>query len=167
VLAEDYIIGRDLVQRLGLEVAIARRPVWNVAVRRSVGSFFKRYLRWGVIHRTAVSLPTSLAQGLLNPWPLTLMALALSPSALTAWACALTLGAKTLIDLSSARRLGCPLSLACLPAVAIKDVLLFVTWAHGQVSRTVDWRGTRLRVTAGSVLLTTTPHLQPLEGAAS
>jgi ceramide glucosyltransferase len=153
VLAEDYVIGTDVTGKLGLRVAIARRPVVNVAVHRSVGSFFRRYLRWGVIHRTAVRLPTSLCQGLLNPWPLTLLAFLAAPSRVSAGLCLGCLGLKALIDLSAAARLGCPLSLAALPAVPVKDLLLFVAWANGLVSRTVDWRGSRLRVGDGSRLL--------------
>ena len=41
------------------------------------------------------------------------------------------------------------------PAVLLKDLLLFVTWAYGLFARSVDWRGTRLRVRAGSRLVPT------------
>ncbi len=35
----------------------------------------------------------------------------------------------------------------------LKDALLFVTWLHGLVARTVVWRGNRLRVHSGSRLV--------------
>ena len=153
VLAEDYAIGCEVTSRLGQRVAIGRLPVLNVACERTVRSFFQRYLRWGVVHRTAVSLPTSLVQALLNPWPLSMLAVAAAPSWLTGAGALATLGAKTLLDLSSARRLGCtPLGLAAVPAVPVKDALLFVAWVNGLFSRTVEWRGHRLRVGPGSRL---------------
>jgi ceramide glucosyltransferase len=162
VLAEDYVIGRDVVRTLGKRVAIAKRPVLNVATHRSVRSFAQRYLRWGVIHRTAVSLPTSLAQALLNPWPLALLAVALGPSRVTAVACVAVFCLKAALDLSAARRLGCGrLGLEAVAAVAVKDVVLFVAWANGLVSRTVEWRGTRLRVEQGSRLVAEPVQLPP------
>lgn len=153
-LAEDYVMGRDVVERLGMKVAIAQLPVQNVAVQRSVASFFRRYLRWGVVHRTAVTLPTSLAQGLLNPVPLAAIAVLLAPSERSAWALAAVFSCKCLVDWSTARRLGCRgFGVWLLPVVALKDALLFITWANGLVSRTVEWRGNRLRVGAGSQLM--------------
>jgi len=74
-LAEDYAIGCAISPSLG-RVAVARLPVLNVAVERSVNSFWGRYARWSVIHRTAVTPLTYLAQALLNPWPLSLLAVA-------------------------------------------------------------------------------------------
>jgi ceramide glucosyltransferase len=165
VLAEDYVIGRD-VRRAGHRVAIARRPVLNVAIQRTVGSFFHRYVRWGVVHRTAVSLPTSLSQALLNPWPLTLLAVVAAPTLPTLTASLTVFCVKAAVDLSAARAMGCgPLGLEAVAAVAVKDLLLFVTWAHGLFSRTVEWRGTRLRVGPGSRLITSAP--EPLTGGAT
>jgi ceramide glucosyltransferase len=39
------------------------------------------------------------------------------------------------------------------PAVLLKDVLIFVAWANGLFARSVDWRGNKLRVMAGSRLV--------------
>ncbi len=163
VLAEDYVIGQDLRAR-GWRIAVARTPVWNVSVKRTVRSFFERYLRWGVIHRTAVTLPTSLAQGLLNPLPWLLLALLSAPSlellSVLLGAAALKVG----LDVSAARALQCgPLGWRAVPAVLVKDALLFVTWLHGFFSRTVRWRGRRLRVGARSRLLDNRPVLNPAE----
>lgn len=154
VLAEDYVIGQDITSKLGQQVAIARTPVLNVAVHRTVASFFQRYVRWSVIHRTAISLPTYLSQALLNPWPLVLVAAALEPSGLTGALVLGALGLKAAIDVSAARALRCgPLGPGAVAAVALKDVLLFLAWCNGLVSRTVLWRGHRLRVTHGSRLV--------------
>ncbi|KFE67048.1 hypothetical protein [Hyalangium minutum] len=45
------------------------------------------------------------------------------------------------------------MSWQALPAVLFKDALLFMAWCHGLFSRTVDWRGTRLRVLPGTRLV--------------
>ncbi|PZR05121.1 MAG: glycosyl transferase [Archangium gephyra] len=163
VLAEDYVIGQDL-RANGWRLEVAQTPVWNVSVSRSTRSFFDRYLRWGVIHRTAVTLPTSLAQGLVNPLPWMALALVLSPGLGLA---SLLLGAvilKVALDVSSARALKCgPLGWRVAFAVLVKDALLFVTWLNGFFSRTVLWRGRRLRVGARSRLIGTRPALTPAE----
>jgi ceramide glucosyltransferase len=167
VLAEDYVIGQDL-RRLGLQVRVARTPVWNVAVHRSVRSFFERYLRWGVIHRTAVTLPISLGQGLVNPLPLLLVATLLEPTRVTFGVLALGTLVKTALDVSAARALCCdPIGWRALPAVVVKDALLFVTWFHGLWSRTVVWRGNRLRVGSRSRLLRPTGGLRPVHAEAA
>ncbi|MGV3625909.1 MAG: glycosyltransferase [Archangium sp.] len=163
VLAEDYVIGQDL-RANGWRVEVAQTPVWNVSVSRSTKSFFERYLRWGVIHRTAVSLPTSLAQGLVNPLPWLVLALLLSPSFELA---SMLLGAvvlKVALDASSAHALKCgPLGWRVVLAVVVKDALLFITWLNGFFSRTVLWRGRRLRVGARSRLVGARPDLTPAE----
>jgi ceramide glucosyltransferase len=148
-LAEDYVIGQQLAGR----IALATLPILNIATARSVTSFWARYARWGVIHRTAVTLPTSLAQALLNPWPLALAAFAVHPTALTAALCLWTLAVKAALDVSSARALGCDVGLEAMLAVPLKDVMLFAAWAQGLFRRTVDWRGNRLRVGPGSKLV--------------
>ncbi len=148
-LAEDYVIGQALAGR----VALSRLPVLNVATTRSVASFWARYARWGVIHRTAVSLPTSLAQALMNPWPFTVLALFAHPGVPALQICGAALLVKALTDVSSARALGCDVGLEAIAAVPLKDVLLFAAWAQGLVRRTVEWRGNRLRVGPGSKLV--------------
>jgi ceramide glucosyltransferase len=172
VLAEDYVIGKDVTNKLGKKVAILTSPVLNVAVRRTVASFFQRYVRWSVIHRTAVTLPTYLSQALLNPWPLLVCAAVLDPSSVTLAAGALGLGLKAAVDVSAARALRCgSLGARAVAAGAVKDLLLFVAWCNGLVSRSVRWRGNRLRVTSGSRLvrpvgieLDSSPKPQPVAG---
>ncbi len=154
VLAEDYVIGQAL-RRQGYRIGLAQLPVTNVAIARPVRAFFARYLRWSVIHRTAVSAPTYWAQALLNPWPLAVVAATLTGSVGGAVAASAVFCAKCVLDASAARALGCrPLrpGLRLAWAVALKDALLFAAWCHGLVSRTVVWRGHPLRVGPGSRL---------------
>lgn len=163
VLAEDYVIGQDLRSH-GWRIEVAQTPVWNVSVSRSTKSFFERYLRWGVIHRTAVSLPTSLAQGLVNPLPWLVLAFLSSPGLGLASMLLGEVVLKVALDVSSARALQCgPLGWRVVFAVLVKDALLFITWLNGFVSRTVLWRGRRLRVGLRSRLIGARPALTPAE----
>lgn len=166
-LAEDYVIGQSMAG-LGEKVALGRTPAINVATTRSVRSFFERYARWSVIHRTAISLPTYLAQALLNPWPLTVLALALAPSRAALLLSGVVLAAKAALDCSTGRALGVHgLGARAMLAVPLKDALLFAAWLQGLVSRTVLWRGNRLRVTSGSVLVAEEPILAAPQVGAS
>jgi ceramide glucosyltransferase len=161
VLAEDYVIGRWVTRRLGKRVRVARTPVFNVSLKKRVGDFFRRFVRWGVIHHHSVGLPTYLAQGLLNPVPLALLGALLEPGVPAFAAVALMAVTKATLDVAVFRLLRAePVSWRAVPAVLLKDVLLFVAWANGLFSRTVDWRGTRLRVLPGT-------RLAPVEARAS
>jgi len=154
VLAEDFVIGQWVTRKLGKEVRVARTPVFNVSLKKRVADFFHRYLRWSVIHHSSVGTGTYLAQGLLNPVPLALLGALLEPDAVgfaAAGAVALT---KAAIDVMVFRLLRPdPVSWHAVPAVLLKDALLFMAWCNGLFSRTVDWRGTRLRVLPGTRLV--------------
>ncbi len=154
VLAEDFVIGQWVTRKLGRRVVVARTPVFNVSLRKSVLSFFQRYLRWSVIHRTAVSPGTYFAQALLNPTPLALLGALLAPSEESAALCLVVALGKVAVDLSTVRALRPqPLTWDAVPAVFAKDALLFAAWTYALFSRTVNWRGTRLRVSRGSRLV--------------
>ncbi len=153
VLAEDHVLGNRLVRELGAGVAVSSLPVWNIAVEKSVGSFFQRYLRWSVTHRTAMTFPAYLAESLLNPIPLAVIGFALRPgpgAAATLAACAVL---KPALDAVAFSRLRDELfSWRAFGAGWVKDALLFLTWVHGLFARTVLWRGNRLRVLPGGEL---------------
>jgi ceramide glucosyltransferase len=158
VLAEDYVVGAWISRRLGKRVVVAASPVFNVSQDKSVGAFFRRYMRWSVIHRTAVAPHTSLAQALLNPAPLALLALLLSPLPRAAAACAGVTALKLALDLLlfhvlRAERLQPAQLPRLLAAGLLKDALLAVTWTRALVCRSVQWRGQPLRVLSGSRLV--------------
>jgi ceramide glucosyltransferase len=81
------------------------------------------------------------------------LALAAAPAPWTAAAWLAVAGARALLDgaAGSALRAGGfrPVQLLRVP---VKDLLLGAAWAEGFFRRTVDWRGTRLRVLPGSRL---------------
>jgi ceramide glucosyltransferase len=165
VLAEDYVIGQWVTRKLGKRVVLAHAPVFNVSLRKSVDAFFQRYLRWSVIHRTAVSPSTYLAQALLNPVPLAVLGALLHPTALTGLAALAVALGKVWVDVAVFRSLR-PQPVAwrtAAPAVLVKDALLFAAWWHGAFRRTVDWRGTRLRVVSGTRLVPLRSRQAPAE----
>jgi ceramide glucosyltransferase len=154
VLAEDHALGSRIRDELRAGVAVSSLPVWNIAVEKSLGHFFRRYLRWSVIHRTAISLPTYLAESLLNPIPLAVIGYALRPTAgaaTTLVVCAVLKPTLDAVAFSHLRRER--FSWRAFGVVWLKDLLLFATWVHGLFARTVVWRGNRLRVHAGSRLV--------------
>lgn len=157
VLAEDYLIGRD-VARLGYRIETGRLPVYSVSPRRTVDSFHDRFARWGTMQATAMGSPLpAVALGVFNPIALAGLAWALAPagvaSAVAAKAFAGITAGKVALDMSTAKAMGVqPLGLREALAVPVKDAVVFSAWAKGLVSREVDWRGKRFRVSAGTQL---------------
>lgn len=153
VLAEDHVMGQLVTRTLGKQVAVAHRPILNVVRTRSLRAFYDRYTRWGTIQRRSVGLGLYVAGLVLNPLPIALLALAVSPGESTAWcvlACALC---KLELERAARRSLGLEAPvLRCALAVSVKDVLLVLTWIVGLTRNVVSWRGTRLAVLDGTVL---------------
>jgi len=160
MLAEDYVIGRWVTQRLRKRAVVARSPIFNVSQRKSVNAFFKRYLRWSITHHTCIPTVVYLGQSLLNPIPWALLGALLAPSWMSLGVLAGVTAFKVLTDVAifaMLRPQRTPWMTA--PAVLAKDALLFVTWVNGLFRRSVDWRGNKLRVLPGSRLV---PPAAPL-----
>ncbi|ATB32467.1 ceramide glucosyltransferase [Melittangium boletus] len=166
VLAEDFVIGQWMRRYSGQRAVVARSPVYNVSQKKSVRTFFQRYVRWSIIHHSCIPTPLYLAQSILNPLPWALLSAALSPSTPTLAMAGGVAVVKGLHDVIVFRimRPGQKTPWMTLPAVLLKDALLFVAWAHGLVVRSVNWRGHSLRVMAGSRLVTPSPE-RPLSPA--
>src|SRR5262249_10243903 len=73
VLAEDYVLGRAVADRLGKRVVLGRAIVRCVSVRRELGGFAQRYARWNVMQHQCAGLPAYVGLLLENP---TLLAVA-------------------------------------------------------------------------------------------
>jgi ceramide glucosyltransferase len=152
VLAEDYVLGLLVPERLGKRVVVARAPIVQMTCARSIGDFVRRYRRWAVIHRRMVSPVAYAAELLLNPIALAALGALLAPARAAAWLVA----AKIAVDAVAVRGLrGRCLRLAALLAVPLKDLLLAWVWALGAVGDVVWWRGRPLRVLAGTRLVPT------------
>jgi ceramide glucosyltransferase len=151
VLAEDFVLGRMVSRVLGKRVVLARRPVQNVSVSRGVGDFLARYGRWAVLHRTVTGRLVHLSQACLNPVLLGVTALVAEPGQLTLAALGGLCAAKVAIDGACGRALRPGgFRLLQLGLVPLKDLVYGVAWARGLVRSHVEWRGTRLRVLAGT-----------------
>jgi len=167
VLAEDYVLGTLISRRLGKRVAVARRPVVNVSVSRSLSDFVDRYARWAVLHRTTTGRAVHLAQAILNPILLAAAALALEPRPATALAFGATCAAKTALEGAAGRALRPGgFALSQLALVPLKDLLLAWAWGRAFWQSEVEWRGNRLRVMEGTrVAVSPAPHEAAWDGA--
>ena len=153
VLAEDYVLGVNVVRKLGKRVAIGSVAIPAVSERRDVAGFVARYGRWCVMQRKIVGTPIYAAQALLYPLPFALAGLALAPGPEALAAALLVWLARSLIDGSTARILrGTGFGIRVLWLSPLKDLLFLVAYARAFTENTVQWRGNRLLVQAGSRL---------------
>jgi ceramide glucosyltransferase len=153
LLAEDYVIGQMVPRLLDKRVELASRPVQNVVQDRTVVQFFHRARRWAVLQHALVGPWLYAAQVIQNPVLFATLALAADPAPWTAAAWVAVAGARALLDgaAGSALRPG-GFNPAQLMLVPVKDLLLGLAWIEGFFRRSVDWRGTRLRVLPGTRL---------------
>lgn len=158
ILCEDFILGQRY-QEAGKKVVLSCTAVENVNQDIDVTQFLSRHSRWfkmtAVIHRVGF-----VAQLLANPVALLLAALV--ASGFDAWI-AITLAAAVGLKLLGDaflmwRTRGRPMRLAHLVVAPFKDVMMAFVWFHACFSRSVNWRGVRLRFGAES-------RLRPDDGA--
>jgi ceramide glucosyltransferase len=160
VLAEDFVLGRLIPEKLGKRVVLARSVVRCVSLRRSMRAFVKRYARWSVMQHQCAGIAAYWGLLLLNPVLLATFALTLRPSALTAavWlACAL---GRIALDGAAGHVLrGRTFAAWALAWAPLKDLLIAAAWFYGLTNRTIEWRSHRLTVLRGSVLSPELPLL--------
>lgn len=151
VLAEDYVLGRMVVEVLGKRVVVAHRPIVNVSVSRDLSDFTARYARWAVLQRAMTGRLVHLGQGLLNPVMLGAAAVAAEASPATALALGGICAAKMGIDGACGRALR-PGGFRArqLALVPVKDLLFGLAWARAFWRSDVVWRGHRIRVLQGT-----------------
>jgi ceramide glucosyltransferase len=153
VLAEDYVLGRMVPQKLGKRVVVARTPVMNVSRRRAARDFYQRYRRWSVMHRQAIGPRLYAAELLLNPTMIAAGGALVHPSFVTLSSFGVVAALKLAYDGSALKLMrGGPVPLLTLFASPAKDALLACAWASGLVRRQIEWRGNRLRVLPGTRL---------------
>jgi len=151
VLAEDYILGRMVARTLEKRVVVARTVVLNVSQRRRVRDFFARYQRWSVIHRQAIGVRLYACEILLNPIAIAALATLVQPRRVGAFA--MVAVAKLAYEAAAVSLLrgGRP-PWRLIYATPLKDALVAAAWAQGLWRREIDWRGSKLRVLAGTRL---------------
>ena len=153
LLAEDFVIGQMVPRLLGKRVELASMPVQNVVQERTAVQFFHRARRWAVLQHALVGPWLYAAQVVHNPVLFATLALAVAPAPWTVAAWLSVAGARALLDgaAGAALRPG-GFRPAQLLRVPVKDLLLGLAWIEGFFRRTVNWRGTRLRVLPGTRL---------------
>ncbi|HEY2747302.1 MAG TPA: glycosyltransferase [Polyangia bacterium] len=154
VLAEDYLLGKDIALKLKKRVVVGKAPVRNVSERRDARDFYRRYRRWSVMHRQCIGGPVYAAQALLNPTMVAAAGWLVHPSLLTLGGVGVAATLKLVYDGAALAMLrgGRP-PVAVLVASPAKDALLACAWAVGLWRREIDWRGNPLRVLPGTRLV--------------
>ncbi|HUB05694.1 MAG TPA: glycosyltransferase [Myxococcales bacterium] len=153
VLAEDFLLGRAIKERLGLAIRVARLPVVNVSRRLAVAEFYRRYVRWDIIQRHVVGRALYSCEIFLNPILLGLLAWLAAPALPQAGGLAIVCAVKSLADgLSRSVQERSRLRLRDLLATPLKDLVVGAAYLTASVRDTVVWRGHRMRVGDGSLI---------------
>jgi ceramide glucosyltransferase len=154
VLAEDYVLGVKITRVLGKRVAIGTVAIPAVSERRSLAGFLSRYGRWCVMQRKIAGTPVYAAQALLYPLPFAIAGLAVAPGPEALAAAAVVWLAKAFLDGATARILrGTGFGSRVIWLSPAKDLLFLLAFARAFWENTVEWRGNRLLVQAGSRLV--------------
>ena len=153
VLAEDFVM-TQLYQGAGKKVVLSADPVANVNQSTTLRQLGSRHSRWMKM-RVVVSLPGFIGDLGSNPLPIALLAVLASGFSLRALAvlsCVYVY--KLASDAHMLQRLrGRGLGTAQLWATPARDLLLAGIWVYSVFSRTTVWRGQRLRMGPGTVLV--------------
>ena len=152
VLAEDDVLGQ-LFRAAGFRVEVCLLPIENPNVGSSVRRTLERHSRWAKMRR-AIEPVAYVAEPLLSPGAMALMALTLHPCERTAKAWVLACVLQAFMATLSIRALRGDWPRWTTPLLEIARLhLLFGCWVWGLVSSRVAWRGKHFRVTSGSQLV--------------
>lgn len=145
ILCEDFILGRTY-QENGRKVVLSTTAIENINLEIDAERFLARHSRW-LKMRAVIHVGSFILDLFANPIAWSLLAVFFSGFApLTLGILALSIALKLSLDallLRVARGEG--MSLRFLLLAPMKDLLIFGTWFYAAFSRTVVWRGRKLR----------------------
>lgn len=150
VLAEDYVMGK-MFQHAGYSVRIATTVVDNVITGATLRSFAGRSRRWAMLRFRLRPLAYAV-----EPLTSPLAMLPVAFAALGAWAlpwALVLLGLRDVVQwtlLSGPRRAWLAVVLS-----PLREAIALVVWARAPLHRHLSWRGTRVRLSSGSVAYAT------------
>jgi ceramide glucosyltransferase len=151
VLAEDYIIGREM-HRSGKRVVLADHVIHNVNEYWGTRKFLNRHTRWGKL-RWKIGGARYLAELVANPVFLSLMPLVLLGPASDTLTLALLVGLLKIVgDCHVGKKIGSKMNPLCYLLVPVKDALIGLLWLAPLVSNTIVWRGNRYLIEKDSRL---------------
>jgi ceramide glucosyltransferase len=151
-LCEDFLVGR-LYAESGKKVLLSATPIRNVNVDMRLERSLARHARW-LKMRAVIHTPSFIADVFANPTALMLLAwLSAGCDPELGLALTTTVAFKTFVDGQILRVVrGAPMKLQHLVWAPVKDLLMLAVWCYAIFSRSVEWRGIKLRMGPDSQL---------------
>ncbi len=152
-LAEDFLLGRHFAES-GKKVVLSATPIRNVNVNMPLERSLSRHARW-LKMRAVIHTSSFVADIFTNP--IALMLLAYLSSGFDEMMGLILVGFvafKTLVDGQLVRLVrGEAMAAKHVMLAPVKDLLMLGVWVYSSFSRSVVWRGIRLRMAADSQLI--------------
>ena len=145
VLADDYAIG-EAIRALGLKVAVPPLLVTHASAETSFAELWRHELRWGATVRDVV--PVAYAASVIGmPLPLALLGTLMLPAPVAGGILVLVaLVCRVLLARTIDSQVGT--KTASIWLLPLRDCLTLVVFVAAFFTRSIDWRGRRLRMTA-------------------
>ena len=145
-LTEDFLIGQAYIAA-GKRVILSTTTVENVNVRSTVDRFLSRHARW-LMMRAVIHVPAFFGDLFSNPVAVGLVGVALGgfrPAMLATYGAIVSVKVAGDVFLMHKTR-GHGMHLRHIALAPIKDLMMAAVWPYSALSRTVEWRGVKLKV---------------------
>lgn len=153
-IAEDYMAGQAM-HRLGLKVVAMNEPIPQFIGSHEIRSFWSRHLRWGRIRKAQAPLAFvvepllgSILSGLIGAWAFHEW---LGASFLTFLAAHLVIW--LLFDWLLIRELNEDADPSTFFVWFLREILAVPLWVHIACGSSIQWRGNRLRILRGGLVV--------------